>query len=186
MKKLTMTVVILFVVTAFAAAAFAFGPGWGRGHGGGYCNGPNDAAFSNLKLTAEQTAMINSLREAHLKDVKPLQDKMFSKRGELRLLWLQQNPDQEKIIAAQKEIRVLRDQLQDKRDNYRLQMYNVLSPEQKTQYQPFQRGGGYGPGSRSGGGFYGRGPSMGGGGGWQGGPCYYNYNSGSGMMRGNW
>jgi len=165
MKKLTMTVVTLFVVTAFAVAAFAFGPGWGRGHGGGYCNGPNDAAFSNLKLTAEQTAMINSLREAHLKDVKPFQDKMFSKRGDLKLLWLQTNPDQDKILATQKEVRVLRDQMHDKMISYRLEVLKVLTPEQQEKLKSYGPGHGFGPGMR-------------------GGPGYHG--GGMGMMRGNW
>ncbi|MEN6321598.1 MAG: Spy/CpxP family protein refolding chaperone [Syntrophaceae bacterium] len=167
MKKLTMTLITLFVVTAFAAAAFAFGPGWGRGHGGGYCNGPNDAALSNLNLTAEQTAKINTLREAHLKDVKPLQDKMFSKRGELRLLWLQTNPDENKINATQKEIRNLRDQMQDKMTAYRLNVLKILTPEQQAQLKSSRLGRGFGHGMRGGGGWQGGGP-------------------GDGPMRGNW
>lgn len=173
MKKLATIAVTFLVVGAFAASAFAFGPGWGRGHGGGPWYGNGDTAVSNLNLTSEQTAKINALREANLREVKPLQDKMFSKRGELRLLWLQQNPDQDKILAVQKEIRVLRDQIQDKRDSYRLQVYNTLTPEQKSQYQSFGRGRGFGPGMR-------------GGSGWQSGPCNYGSGPGAGMMRGNW
>jgi Spy/CpxP family protein refolding chaperone len=167
MKKITITLVTLFVVTALAASTYAFGPGWGRGHGGGYCYGPNDAAFSNLNLTAEQTAKINALRESHLKDVKPLQDKMFSKRGELRLLWLQTNPDEGKINATQKEIRALRDQMQDKGTAYRLNVLKVLTPEQQAQVKSSRFGRGFGYGTMGGPGYYGGGP-------------------GGGMMRGNW
>ncbi|MEN6321173.1 MAG: Spy/CpxP family protein refolding chaperone [Syntrophaceae bacterium] len=165
MKKLTMTLVTIFIVTAFAASAYAFGPGWGRGHGGGYCYGPNDAALSNLNLTAAQTAKINTLRESHLKDVKPLQDKMFSKRGDLKLLWLQTNPDQDKILATQKEVRVLRDQMHDKMISYRLEVLKVLSPEQQEKLKSYGPGHGFGPGMR-------------------GGPGYHG--GGMGMMRGNW
>jgi len=165
MKKLTMTLVTLFIVTAFAASAYAFGPGWGRGHGGGYCYGPNDAALSNLNLTAAQNAKINTLRESHLKDVKPLQDKMFSKRGDLKLLWLQTNPDQDKILATQKEVRVLRDQMHDKMISYRLEVLKVLTPEQQEKLKSYGPGHGFGPGMR-------------------GGPGYHG--GGMGMMRGNW
>jgi Spy/CpxP family protein refolding chaperone len=165
MKKLTMTLVTLFVVTALAASAYAFGPGWGRGHGGGYCYGPNDAALSNLNLTAAQTAKINTLRESHLKDVKPLQDKMFSKRGDLKLLWLQTNPDQDKILATQKEVRVLRDQMHDKMIGYRLEVLKVLTPEQQEKLKSYGPGHGFGPGMRGGSGYHG---------------------GGMGMMRGNW
>jgi len=184
MKKLVMTLVAVIAVTALVVSVFAFGPGWGRGYGGGSWYGGDLPALSGLNLTAEQTAKINTLREAHLKDVKPLQDKMFSKRGELRLLWLQQNPDQDKILAIQKEIRTIRDQLQDKRDAHQLKVFNVLTPEQQAQYKAFGPGRGFGPGMR--GGFYGRGPGMGGGAVWQGGPCNYGGGPGAGMMRGNW
>jgi Spy/CpxP family protein refolding chaperone len=182
MKKLVMTLVTVIAVTAFAASAFAFGPGWGRGHGGGQCFGGDLTALSELNLTAEQTANINTLRETHLKDIKPLQDKMFSKRGELRLLWLQTNPDEGKILAVQKEIRNLRDQMQDKMTVHRLNVLKVLTPEQQEKLKTIGPGRGFGPGMR--GGFYGRGPHMGGGTGWQGGPGYHG--GGQGMMRGNW
>jgi Spy/CpxP family protein refolding chaperone len=157
-KVLTILTVLLFLVIA-ASPSFA-ARGRGIGPGGGPCSDPT--AIRGLNLTTEQTAKINSLREAHLKDVKPLQDKMFSKRGDLRLLWLEKNPDQAKIAAARKEIRSLRDQMQDKRDAYRLQVYNVLTPEQQTLFRSscpgfgagmgHGRGGGFGPGYGPGGG----------------------------------
>jgi Spy/CpxP family protein refolding chaperone len=160
MKKLVMTLVTVIAVTALAASVFAFGPGWGRGHGGGSCNSGDVTALSELNLTAEQTAKVNALREAHLKDIKPLQDKMFSKRGELRLLWLQTNPDQDKILAVQKEIRNLRDQMQDKMTIFRLNILKVLTPEQQEKAKSFRMGRGFGPGMKSGPGFHGGGPGM--------------------------
>lgn len=164
MKKLTMTLVTVLVVMALSAYAFAYGPGWGRGHGGGECYGPDTSFLSQLSLTSEQTAKINALREANLRDTKPLKDKMFSKRGDLKLLWLQTNPDQEKITAAQKEIRTLRDKMQDKMTAYRLDVLKVLTPEQQEKIKSFKMGRGGGPGMRGG-------PGMGG---------------NPGMMRGNW
>jgi Spy/CpxP family protein refolding chaperone len=162
MKKLTMTLVTVLLVTALSAYAFAYGSGWGRGHGGGSYDGYDPAALSQLNLTAEQTTKINAFREAFLKDSKPLQDKMFSKRGDLKLLWLQQNPDQKKILAVQKEIRALRDQIQDKKDVYRLNVYNVLTPEQKEKLKSYGRGRGSGHGMRGGAGYPGGSPGAGG------------------------
>ena len=161
-----MTFVALFAVAVLTASAFAVGPGWGRGHGrgqcgGGACYGADLTAVPGLNLTTEQTAKINTLREAHLKDVKPIQDKMFSKRGDLKLLWLQKNPDQEKIRQAQKEIRTLRDQMQDKKDNYRLEMLKVLTPEQQEKLNAYRPGRGFGPGMKGGAGPQGGGPGMG-------------------------
>ncbi|MGZ3595989.1 MAG: Spy/CpxP family protein refolding chaperone, partial [Syntrophales bacterium] len=131
MKKLTMTLVTALIVASLSSYAFAYGPGPGRGHGGADCYGPDRSVLSQLNLTPEQTAKINALREANMRETKPLKDKMFSKRGDLRLLWLQTNPDQNKIMAAQKEIRVLRDQMQDKMTVYRLEILKVLTPEQQ-------------------------------------------------------
>ncbi|HUH67022.1 MAG TPA: Spy/CpxP family protein refolding chaperone [Syntrophales bacterium] len=174
MKKLTMTLVAVVVVTALATFAFAYGPGWGRGHGGADCYGPDTSYLSRLNLTPEQTAKVNALREAYLKDTKPLTDRMFSKRGDLKLLWLQTNPDQAKIIATQKEIRALRDQMQDKMTAYRLDVLKVLTPAQQEQLKASRWGRGFGPGMKGGG--PGMGPGMGGGPGFGGGPG----------MRGNW
>ena len=160
MKKLTTVALTFFVVAALTTSAFAFGPGWGRGHGGGPWYGVDDSVVSKLNLTSEQMAKINTLREANLKDLKPIQDKMFSKRGELRLLWLQQNPDQDKIFAVQKEVRNLRDQMQDKMTAYRLNVLKVLTPEQQEQLKSYRLKRGFGRGMM-GGGFYGGGPGMG-------------------------
>jgi Spy/CpxP family protein refolding chaperone len=155
MKKLTMTLVTVFVVMALSAYAFAYDPGWGRGHGGAGCSGPDTSILSRLNLTPGQTTKINALREANLRDTKPLKDRMYSKRGDLRLLWLQTNPDQNKITAAQKEIRTLRDQMQDKMTTFRLEVLKVLTPEQQEKLKSFKLGHGFGHGMKGG-------PGMGG------------------------
>ena len=170
MKKIIMSLATVIIVTVFAVSAFAFGPGGGRGHGGGYYGG-DITAVPGINLTSDQTAKINALRDANLKDIKPLQDKLFSKRGDLRLLWLETNPDQNKITAAQKEIRALRDQMQDKMISYRLEALKVLTPEQQEKVKANRPGRGFGPGTR-------------GGTGWQGGPGYQGGGPGQGM-RGN-
>lgn len=86
---------------------------------------------------------------------------MFSKRSELRLLWLQTNPDQAKITAVQKAIRSLRDQIQDKRTSQRLAVFNVLTPEQQTKAQAYGAGKGFGPGGGQSAGGLGSGPGNG-------------------------
>ncbi len=165
MKKLSMVFLAVLIATALTSTTFAYGwgGGWGRGHARSACDGGpgyerDIQAIPDLGLTAEQTAKIREQREAHLKDVKPLHDKIFSKRGELKLLWLQKTPDREKITAVQKEIGSLRDQMQDKMTSNRLDMFNVLTPEQRTKFQAVaaERGfcggcctGGFGTGPRS-------------------------------------
>jgi Spy/CpxP family protein refolding chaperone len=129
MKKITLTVMAVFFVAALATSAFAFG--WGRGPGYGPCARGDFQGPSGLNLTAEQTAKIKEMRESQWKEIKPLREQMFTKRDELRKLWLEPNPDQEKILAAQKEMRLLRDQMQDRMTAYRLEAVKVLTPEQR-------------------------------------------------------
>jgi len=142
MKKLAVTMASVLLVALMFSLAFAHREGWGRGSARGPCRDWDRGAYlQELNLTPEQNDRIAALREAHLKDTKPLQDKMFSKRGDFKLLWLQKNPDEEKIRAARKEIRALRDQLEDKRSDFRLVAMKVLTPEQQTKIKSrFSRG----------------------------------------------
>jgi Spy/CpxP family protein refolding chaperone len=161
MKKVMTIVAVIALAAVVASPAVAY-----RGMGGGFDRGPGGYAMMDpargLDLTAEQTAKINALREAHLKESKPLRDQIYAKSGDLRLLWLAKTPDQEKILALQKEVRNLRDQLTDKMTSYRLEARKVLTPEQLTKIQSYglgrgmARGGagmtrmGGGPGMRGG------------------------------------
>jgi Spy/CpxP family protein refolding chaperone len=131
MKKIMIVLTALLLVTAFVMPADAM-RGGGMGHGYGFCNGNDLSSVPGLNLTAEQKTKIADLRTAHLKDIKPLQDKMHSKAGDLRLLWLEKTPDEAKIRATEKEIRALRDQMQDKGSDYRWAAYKVLTPEQQA------------------------------------------------------
>ena len=156
MKKLMTVVAVIALAAIVASPAMAY-----RGMRIGYGNGPGKvadiAAERDLNLTAEQTGKINALREAHLKDIKPLQDQMLSKSGELRSLWLATTPDGEKILALQKKAQGLRDQLTDKLIAYRLEARKVLTPEQQAKIQSYgprramgRTGGGTGMGMASG------------------------------------
>ena len=167
MKKIFIAFAILLSAVALTASVYAVGPGWGRGHGMGQYNCADITSAPGINLTDEQTAKINALKESHLRDIKPIQDKMFSKRGDLRLLWLEKNPNQGKITATQKEIRVLRDQMQDKRTSYRIAILNILTPEQQEKVKSRRLGRGFGSGMRGGAGpqggpgYRGGGPGMG-------------------------
>jgi Spy/CpxP family protein refolding chaperone len=75
---------------------------------------------------------------------------MFSKRGDLKLLWLQTNPDKEKILAVEKDIRAIRDKIQDKAVAHRVDVFNILTPEQqeKARVSSGGHGTGHGMGER--------------------------------------
>jgi len=126
-----MTLITMAVVTSFVPWAFSFDLNRGKRSDVGSCDDFDSTALSQLTLSVEQTTEINILREAFLKDTRPIEDKMLSKRNDLKLLWLQQNPDKEKITIVQKQIRALRNQINDKREVYRLKVYNLLTHEQE-------------------------------------------------------
>ncbi|MCD4717391.1 MAG: Spy/CpxP family protein refolding chaperone [Desulfobacterales bacterium] len=107
--------------------------------------GRHASTLANLNLTTEQSEKIRTMRETHQKDILPIQTKMFTKRAELRLLWMQTKPDSEKIKSKQKEILDLRGQLQEKQTDFRLEFLNTLTPEQRTKLLAQSLGRHHGP-----------------------------------------
>ena len=160
MKKVTLTVLALLFVAAVATSAF----GWGRGPGYGSCDRGDFWGAAGLNLTPEQTAKFKEMREAQWNEMKPLREQMFTKRDAIRKLWLEPNPDQEKIAAAQKEMRSLRDQIQDRTTAYRLDALKTLTPEQQDKIRSSYSERGFGPGRGMGRGGRGGGGMMGPGG----------------------
>jgi Spy/CpxP family protein refolding chaperone len=148
MKKTIIVGLSLTLALALTAAfAMAQGPGFGRGFGPGYGAGYGYPTIPNL--TAEQSSRIQALQQAHLAKIGPLQQALLNKRLELRSLWLSPSPDQAAVSAKQKEILNLQAQIQEEATNYRLEVRQVLTPEQQAQLGAF-----YGPGM-------GMGPGMG-------------------------
>ena len=144
MKKVMWSVIAVLFVAAVATSAFAFG--WGRGPGYGPCGRGDFGGPAGLNLAPEQTAKFKEMREAQWKEMKPLRELMFTKRDEIRKLWLEPNPDQAKIVAAQKEMRSLRDQIQDKTTAFRLDALKTLTPEQQDKLRSSFSERGFGPG----------------------------------------
>jgi len=126
MKKITLTMMAVIMGLLLTAQAYAWGPGPGRRDG--HCRG---IALEKLNLTDDQKAKFETLQTKHFKATEPLREKIHGKAVELRQLWLQAEPNKNKIIAKQKEIRALRDQLDDKRIAYRFEVNKLLTKEQK-------------------------------------------------------
>jgi zinc resistance-associated protein len=136
MKKVMTVAAVIALAAVVASPAMAY-----RGMIKGFDRGSGGYAMMNpargFDLTAEQTQKINALREAHLKEIKPIQDQLYAKNGELRLLWLANTPDQEKILSLQREARGLRDQLADKTTANRIEARKILTPEQLAKAQSY-------------------------------------------------
>ena len=163
--KWTMTAMVLLFTAAIATSAFGFGWGRGPGFGSGPCG--DFARFAGLDLTADQKAQLEAMRDAQYKAIEPLREQMFAKRDEVRKLWLEPTPDKAKILAAQQEMRSLRDQMQDRMTAFRLDALKVLTPEQQEKLRSavsaraFGPGRGMGPGAwRGGAGCCGGGPAV--------------------------
>jgi Spy/CpxP family protein refolding chaperone len=158
MKKI---IVAVLMVGILAAAGLAMAQGYEKGPGMGMGYGPHSGGrlgghglCKALNLTPEQMQKVQALRESFFKETLPLRNDLMSKKLELRSLWLQTNPDEEKILAKQKEISTLRAQLGERAIKNRLEMRKILTPEQQAQLANLRgrewgghgRGCGYGPG----------------------------------------
>jgi len=150
----------MIVLTIFLFVAMAGAPAFAQRVQGsrdtGY--GQDLSAVPGLNLTEEQKKEIDTLRDSYRRDARPLQEILYDKKVSLRLLWLERNPDQAKIGAAQHEIDVLRSRLREMGAQYRRSLGDVLTPEQRETLRTYARHGrSYGSGSNRGGGY---GPGM--------------------------
>jgi len=155
MKRISVMAACLLLI-ASATWVMAGPRGLGGWSGGdNWC--PAASQLSNLNLSAEQSEKIRGLRESFLKEITPIRTQLFTKKAELRLLWMQTSLDVDKIRSTQKEISDLIGQMQVKTTDFRLAFRNLLTPEQTTQllaqgvgrdrsFKKWGRGGGKGHG----------------------------------------
>lgn len=130
MKRTIILALSLVVLAVGVATSSVMAGPWGAGFYG-YGTGYGVPAIPNL--TAEQSSKIQALQKAYLDETAPLQQQLLAKRTELRSLWLNPKPDQAKITALQKEILNLQSKITEKATNLRLEIRNVLTPEQQAQ-----------------------------------------------------
>jgi Spy/CpxP family protein refolding chaperone len=148
MKKLTLALMAVVLGVLLTTPVFAFGQGKGRGPDGGkgecHCSKPE---LWKLNLSDEQKTKIKALISENQKAVRPLREKMFDKSVALWRLWSQTNPDKDKITATQKEVRILRNEMQDRVTVMRLEIRKILTPEQneKLANSYWGKGPGFGP-----------------------------------------
>jgi Spy/CpxP family protein refolding chaperone len=135
MKKTVMTVMAVFFMAVVSTSAFAShwgrGPGYDGPKGQGDCQAQSFRGINQLNLTPDQTARLAEIRNTRMKELMPLKEQMFAKRNQIKALWLDKTPDQDKIVATQKELRSLRDQMHDKITANRIESLKVLTPAQQ-------------------------------------------------------
>ena len=155
MKKVMLTVCLMLLSLMMTTNLLAFNRAeWGRGPGmrddfRRHGQGPYGLS-AGLNLSDEQKAKIRALRLTLLQEIKPLRDQSFAKGGDLRLLWLQPTPAKDKILALRKELRQIREQIADKRAAFRVDAFNILTPEQKEKARSYFHKRRFGQGMRRG------------------------------------
>ena len=131
MKKFSL---LAALVTILASATFVVAGPRGGGERGDPGWAMDNTILSKLNLTAEQTEKIRALRESFQKDITPLRTRIFEKKAEMRLLWMQTESDVAGIKAKEKEIHDLKWQVLEKATDFRLTFRSVLTPEQLSKF----------------------------------------------------
>ena len=129
MKKIAF---IAFSMIALVAGSYVFADPKGRG-----TVDFTGSMIESLNLTTGQMEKVRDLRGSYLKEKEPLQKQLFTRKTELRLLWMHTKTDAEKIKSVQKEIHDLQWTLLEKRTNFQLAFRNILNPEQLSKYIHF-------------------------------------------------
>ena len=125
--KTIFTLALVALTLSFAVIAEAR-PGRGRGRGGGI-----EKILRSVDLTEDQRTQLEALRDEHRAEMEPLKQEMKAKRQQLRQLWTAEVIDEGAIWALDAEMVPLRQQMHQERLEQKLQVMNVLTPEQRAQ-----------------------------------------------------
>jgi Spy/CpxP family protein refolding chaperone len=83
-----------------------------------------------LDLDQKQKASLHELHRKFKGETAQLIGELVTKRIELRVLWSDPKADSEAILAKEKELRDLQNQMKDKIVQYKLEARKLLKPEQ--------------------------------------------------------
>jgi hypothetical protein len=115
-----------------ATGAMACGPGFSRG-----LSMRPELFFPDIPILGEkQFYKVEALEKIFLKEIEPVQNSVLTRRTELRILEFAPTPDPTAVKAKQKQIWNLRSKIQDKALNLRFEMWKILNPEQRAQFDP--------------------------------------------------
>jgi len=133
MRKTVILLGLVALMVLGVAYAYAQGPGSGPGRGGMHESwGP----AKDYPLTPEQKAKFQELRRKFREENAKLIGAMVTKKLELQSLWTDPKADPKAILAKEKELRDLQDQLKDKGVQMRLEVRKFLTPEQIQNWKP--------------------------------------------------
>jgi periplasmic protein CpxP/Spy len=119
-----------------ASAGVAADEGFGRGEGrGGRKHGRHGDFMRGLNLTDDQKAQLKAMREQQRESLKPLADQQRALRDQIRQALESGNPDANRIGQLEIQSHKLRLQMKAEREKAMAAFVNVLTPEQKAQWE---------------------------------------------------
>jgi Spy/CpxP family protein refolding chaperone len=125
--------------------AQGYGPGYGQGRGmmgGGYGPGMmggygGGGMFAALNLSEEQREKVFAIQEAQRKKNWATMGEVRAEQFKLRGMYGTEKLDSDKLVAQQKKVDELRQQMLKSRVEAHNQMAAVLTPEQRKQLRQF-------------------------------------------------
>jgi len=150
MRKMLMIGAALALASSLACAqGQGYGPGYGQGRGmmggpgmGGY--GPGmmggygaGGMFAALNLSDEQREKISAIQEAQRQKNWATMGEVRSEQFKLRGMYGTEKLDADKLVAQQKKVDELRQQMLKSRVEAHNQIAAVLTPEQRKQLRQF-------------------------------------------------
>jgi Spy/CpxP family protein refolding chaperone len=140
MKHRALTALMIVVVTGGLALAQP-GPGMTAPAPNAKAQAPLGCGMQGMQgtmsgpampdMTPEQLEKMDAMRVAHMKTVMPIQTDIQVAEIELDALWRADKLDAKKIVAKVNEIGGLRQKLELAMVNHRIDMYNLMTPDQQ-------------------------------------------------------
>jgi zinc resistance-associated protein len=123
MKKMGKVSLLLAVALVLSLGLGA--PSWAQPMGKGMMGKGMHRGHWMMNLTPEQAGKLFDLKEKFRTDTANLRKGLLIKRLEMRALWKAEKPDEKAILAKQKEINALRDQMAEKMVPFRLEAKKI-------------------------------------------------------------
>lgn len=140
---LGLVALMLLVILLGVTYVYAQGPGSGPGPGAGPRWGERHRWGSSepgkgLNLTPEQKASFREIRKKFIQENAQLIGALVAKRLEIRSLWTDPKADSQAILAKEKELRDLQNQMRDKAIQAKIEARKILTPEQIANWKPWR------------------------------------------------
>ena len=123
-----------------AGAGVAADEGRGEGSGRGGRHGRHGGEFMRgLNLTDDQKAQLKTMREQQREALRPVSEQHRALREQIREALESPNPDASRIGQLEIQAHRLREQMRAEREKAMASFVNVLTPEQRAQWEKMQQ-----------------------------------------------